>query len=314
MSETAICSIALPAVAEGGVPEWVHILPAGEFSGVDGRGPWRLGDAAAVAAATAVPIAVDINHSTVLAGAKGGDAEAVGWVEHIEARPDGLWARVAWNKRGRELVGDRRYRFLSPEFHHAADGAVLAIRRIALTNNPNLSLTALNQQQEEGGVSKPDTTPAGDAAGRIIGELKTTLAVANDGDLVETVRALKAHADDKVALAHRVERLQGQLAAVLAERVADQVDARIAAGDIVPADRDLYVAMATAMPDQFARQMKAVAGRGTALTKTSVAAGAPPAAGGGKADAQVVAMCTALGISVESYEKTAAAGAEGGAA
>src|SRR5579872_3980623 len=46
----AKCSILIP---EGdGPPEWIELLPAGKFSANDGRGPWTVGDAAKVLAAT----------------------------------------------------------------------------------------------------------------------------------------------------------------------------------------------------------------------------------------------------------------------
>ena len=65
-----------------GVPEWVHLVPAGTFSGTDGRGPYRLDDPAAVIAASmaAGKLALDENHSTDLAGPNGQPAPARGWV------------------------------------------------------------------------------------------------------------------------------------------------------------------------------------------------------------------------------------------
>jgi phage I-like protein len=42
-------------LAGNGAPEWVHLVPAGRFSGVDGRGPYTLADPAAVIAASLPP-------------------------------------------------------------------------------------------------------------------------------------------------------------------------------------------------------------------------------------------------------------------
>lgn len=131
-------NLALPPA--GTAPEWVHILPAGSFSGVDGRGPYKLADAQAVIAASlqhgAIPF--DENHSTQSAAIVGGEAPARGWIDQMQARADGIWAHVDWTNAGRALMEDKSYRFVSPVFKHAESGEVRVIKSVALTNNPNL--------------------------------------------------------------------------------------------------------------------------------------------------------------------------------
>lgn len=41
---------------------------------------------------------------------------AVGWFTSVEVRDDGLWGNVEWNSGGKELLSDKAYKFLSPEF------------------------------------------------------------------------------------------------------------------------------------------------------------------------------------------------------
>ena len=41
------------------------------------------------------------------------------------------------------MIRSREYRYLSPVFQHIGDGRITRILRAALTNNPNLELTAL---------------------------------------------------------------------------------------------------------------------------------------------------------------------------
>ncbi len=131
-------NLALPPA--GTAPEWVHILPAGTFSGVDGRGPYKLTDAQAVIAASlqhgAIPF--DENHATESAALVGGEAPARGWIDQLQMRPDGIWAHVDWTNAGRAIMEDKSYRFVSPVFNHAEDGSVLNIKSVGLTNNPNL--------------------------------------------------------------------------------------------------------------------------------------------------------------------------------
>lgn len=134
-----------------GVPEWIHLAPAGTFSGVDGRGPFRIEDAAAVIAESmkAGKLPVDENHATDLAAGNGGPAPARGWIIAMEARADGIWGRVEWTGTGRGLLEDMAYRGISPVLLTAKDGGrVLRILRAALTNDPNLTLTSLHSRSE----------------------------------------------------------------------------------------------------------------------------------------------------------------------
>lgn len=141
--------IALHAAADAAVPEWVHVLPAGAMTGRDGRafvaGSLPTIIAASLRQAPAKTLPIDYDHQIDLAPKHGGSAPAAGWMTALQARTDGIWARVEWTPRAREKVAAREYRFLSPVFMHTPKGEVLTLLRAALTNNPNLGqLTALN--------------------------------------------------------------------------------------------------------------------------------------------------------------------------
>ena len=129
------------------VPTFVHLLPAGTFSGVDGRGPYKLIDPDAVIAASMADgkLPIDEIHSTMLAATIRAPAPARRWIVAMDSRPDGIWGRVEWTETGTALMNDGAYKGLSPVFDHAKDGTVLRIRNAALTNNPNLTqLTAMH--------------------------------------------------------------------------------------------------------------------------------------------------------------------------
>lgn len=148
----ALCSaFPLPAVDEG-VPEWVHLLPAGEIMTGDGRGPYRVKDAQAVIAASLQAMAgagvIDENHATDLAAPRGEAAPARGWIKELQAREDGIWGRVEWTAAGERLVKGRAYRGISPAIHHRRDGTVEAILRASLVNLPNLRGLATLHQEE----------------------------------------------------------------------------------------------------------------------------------------------------------------------
>lgn len=151
-------STMLPLPGADEAPEWVHLLPAGEFRGVDGRGPYRLRDAAKVITTTAamaggkLRLPLDENHAIDHAMRTGQSSPARGWVVELQARQDGIWGRVEWTPTGKALLRDRAYRGISPVYGHAeADGTVLYLLRAALTNAPNLAqLATLHTQQGTG--------------------------------------------------------------------------------------------------------------------------------------------------------------------
>lgn len=136
-------------------PEWVMLIPAGEFSGRDGRGPFRLARPEAVIGATnelemAAGLPVDYDHATDFAAPKGRPAPAAGWIRELAVRDGALWGRVDWTPHGAMAITSREYRYLSPVFQYNAEGEVTRLLRAGLTNNPNLYLTAISAQAAAG--------------------------------------------------------------------------------------------------------------------------------------------------------------------
>lgn len=126
-------------------PHWVHLIPSGQFSGRDGRGPYTL-DVAAVLAAFAdnkADLPVDFDHQSLTAAEKAGPVPAAGWIKELAVREDGVWGRVEWTPRAAETLANREYRYLSPVFRYEAKtGRVVALVSAGLTNTPNLILRA----------------------------------------------------------------------------------------------------------------------------------------------------------------------------
>jgi phage I-like protein len=171
--------------ALGSRTQLVHLLPAGTFHGRDGRGPYKVVDAGAVilesrehAGRRQMP--VDYDHQIDHAEHNGKPAPAAGWIKALQAKPDGIWGLVDWTERAADQLSKREYRYLSPVFHHQADGTVTRLLRAALTNNPNLDqLTAL-ATTENREMEKP-------------AELRTLLGLPDDAsedDVLAKVREL----------------------------------------------------------------------------------------------------------------------------
>jgi len=121
-----------------GAPEWVRVAPYGSWhhpkAGAFTIGPGNARQMVANAA-RGVDIVVDFEDQT-LTGAK---APAAGWLKQLEARDDGVWARVEWTEQGRAMIEAKQYRYFSPVFAFDAkdprtgERIATALHSVALT-------------------------------------------------------------------------------------------------------------------------------------------------------------------------------------
>lgn len=194
----ATCSILLP----DGAPEWVHLLTLGVIRGRDGR-EWKVTDPQAVVAASAargLDAVIDYEHQTDLAEKNGQPAPAAGWIKEFQVRADGIWGRVDWTAQGAERIRAKEYRYLSPTFVHRKSGEVVAILRAALTNAPDLFLTALATEQDDD--SMEELLKALRAALGLPETATQETALAKVGDLVKSA-ATAASAETALAAARQ---------------------------------------------------------------------------------------------------------------
>ena len=312
-SPIALCSaMPVPASEAGSVPEWVHLLPAGEIRTVDGRGPYRIISLQAIAD-TLKPgerLPIDECHSTDRAVPLGNPAPARGWIVELQARQDGLWGKVEWTGTGRQLMEDRAYRGLSPAVLHDHQKNVLGVLRASLVNNPNLKgLTSLHSEENDM-----------DLKGKLIGLLKLD-SEADDDAVFAAVSAKMNGGDDKPALHSVIESepyvaLQSQLAdtttqltALQSERLRDKaeayVDAALAEGraGLNQTTRELYISLHM----ENAERATALIGAMPKLAGQTHAGDVPSAAddsGLSAADRQVIAL---MGLSEDEYKESLAA-------
>lgn len=332
------------------VPDWIHLVPAGTFRGVDGRGPWRLRDAQAVINASIPPdsnvkLPIDENHAIDVATKAGLPSPARGWIVELQAREDGIYGRVEWNDSGVQLMSDRAYGGISPVFTASkVDGTVLRILRAALTNTPNLTqLDTLNSQQETGmdlasvrkALGLPETADeaaclaaiaanatATSTHSQVLGRIAQAagLDAAAAPDAVVTALQTRQQAGDPKALADQVVSLQTQLTTLQQDtRKKDAtafVDGAIKAGKPIAPLRDHYItrhmADATAVEKEIGALVSINAG-GVAVVLN--AKGEPDGDEATPAEKQVAAK---MGIDpkkmVEHRKKREGAAGNGGAA
>lgn len=148
-------------LSDGKAPEWVELIPAGPtVVGRDGR-TWLFDDLAHQFVQTnfssrAIDLPIDWEHATQRRAPKGEEAPAGAWIKQLEIRNGALWGLADWTPRGQLQVENKEYRFLSPVFDYD-DETKRIVRMVsaALTNIPNLVMTALNQEQLENVPVKP---------------------------------------------------------------------------------------------------------------------------------------------------------------
>lgn len=96
------------------IPDTIHIIPIGEWAH-DAYGPIIINKS------DIREFAMNFNAGVrkgvfITAGHEGfEELPAVGWVQDVEVRDDGLWGTVDWNDKGREALQDKQWKFFSPE-------------------------------------------------------------------------------------------------------------------------------------------------------------------------------------------------------
>lgn len=327
---------ALPEMPTG-APEFVHLIPAGAIRTRDGRGPYRLDDAAAVIAASMpdAPLPIDENHAIDLAAPAGGPSPARGWIMELQARADGVWGRVEWSDTGRALLAERAYRGISPHIVTDRSGRVLAIRRASLVNAPNLTdLATLNAEQE---AHNQETTmdianlrealglpaDADEAAivaaasaaraasqqasmhATVIADIGKAVGAAAGSDATAVLGAVRAAVDPaKMVPAEQVAALQSQLTELMKntarEKATSFIDGAIGAGRVgLKPLRDHYIARHMADPAAVEKEIGAM----PSLHNARPGSVTPPNAQSdalSDEEAQVVAL---MGIDKDAYLK-----------
>lgn len=297
------------------VPDFVHLLPVSDGAAEtnDARGPYFVRDAEAMIAASLAPgqeLQIDENHAEDKLAGTGGKSPALGWITELQARADGIWGRVRWNKFGRELVSERAYRAMSPVIVHDENKTILRILRASLVNRPNFrGLAALNMEttmdpMEE--LAELLGLDAGASPEQLIEAVKAMKAAKADAALAP-VPALQAALPEEITSLHaEIAELTTQLNAVTEGQARNRAEAYVD-GEIrkgrsgVKPSRERFITMHMA----DAANAEAVIG-GLPILGPSGALVTPPAARDGEVslNAAQLEAANALGISAKDYAAT----------
>ena len=158
MKKTSIALLSQALVLTAGAD--VLLVPAGEFTGRDGRPgkglTWKLSDTQGQELAAqlnarhqVVHFNFDYEHQALLSEKNGQPAPASGWATDFEWRAgDGLYAlKVQWTDKAQQMIDGGEYKYISPVIaYDGATGVVSGIVNAALTNIPSLEMSPVATQ------------------------------------------------------------------------------------------------------------------------------------------------------------------------
>nr|DAO38199.1 MAG TPA: hypothetical protein [Caudoviricetes sp.] len=259
----------------------IQLLPYGEFRAVDGRPydapAWYLTEAngrdvADLANQSRTQLVVDYEHQTLYKEQNGQPAPAAGWMRWVEFTPKGLFADVEWTDKAAALIRNREYRYISAVFAYDTQGYVRKLLHAALTNSPALegmdeALAAANMIFNPNKDDDPMIKllqqlfglPEADEAALTAALTALVAAKPQNAALSADVFAQLAEKDTQIAVLTAqkqpaqpdltqyapvsvVQELQGQIAALTAQREADKgaelITAALTAGKLLPAQKE----------------------------------------------------------------------------
>jgi len=197
------------------LPEWIRLLPLGMVELSDSRESFEVDAASLAAMVTAfrsrgVDLVIDYEHQSL----HGERAPAAGWIKDLQARPDGLWAKVEWTRQAREYLLSKEYRYFSPVLRlDPSSRRPLALLHLGLTNVPAIKrLPALVAKW--GGPAGAAVDVAGALGSEDQASMNPGQERGNTMDKVKELLGLGPEANEE-EVAARILEVWGELAAAL---------------------------------------------------------------------------------------------------
>lgn len=238
--------VTLSSASAGGVPEWIKIAPRGPTT-TRTRKPYSF-DPEALAArfnADDVKVPIDFDHGIVRLAASGQRADAIGWIEEMAARDDGLYGRVEWLDAGKAALAARTHRYISPSFPHDEQGNATWIHSVALVTAPDLANMPALADARHDASQKPETS--------MTKTIAAALGLADTADeqaCLSAITTLKAgtvsaevHSQTLATLSTTKDELAELKASIRKGTVDGLLEAALKAKKIVPAQRETFAAL-----------------------------------------------------------------------
>lgn len=253
-----------------------------------------------------------------------------------------MWGRVEWTDKGKAHVAAREYRYVSPVYYYQQDtGDIQAIESVALTNVPNLTGLKALAAREPGlnlftgditmsflktmasvlGITDVEPTEAAveTAARRVmadVGAMKCAMSVMAEaaktddktpGGIAKAVQAIAARAEhpdvSKYVPVETFNTVNAELSRMKAAQSLALVEQGKAEGKISPALEGWAKEAAASDPEAFKKFLASAPDLRPGKVSQTVSAAAPNDAQKTKFDDTAKALCRALGVSEDDYEK-----------
>jgi phage I-like protein len=201
---------------------WYHIVPLGEFRvRHEGKTILQVIDDRAIAAMAkrfleaGEKLLIDFDHFSYDPDKS---SEAAGWIVEVEARSNGLFARVEWTDEGEPAITNKRYRFVSPVWM-PADCEVLANNRlrplrldsVGLTNQPNLKGMQPLSNRSAGDPLKNSPEPKETHSMKKVLSLLSLSPEASEDSAVDALQAVMNRAAEADALKNRADAAEAKV-------------------------------------------------------------------------------------------------------
>lgn len=284
------------AMEPGVIPDWVHLMPGGMIRGRDGRTFYLDNiDSVIRLSMNGADLPVDYDHDVDQPRAAG-PRPAAGWIKELAARKDGLWGRVDWTPRARQLIADREYRYLSPAIHiDAKTKRVMSVLGAGLVHRPNLNLTALNGQEDQ---------IMNDTENSEMGSIRAALglhAQASTADIIAAIRSQTtpdpAEYVPVAAVADLLKDRNRTISTNSMRDAEDKVDRAVLDGYITPAMREWAIALCSQDASSFDAFMESAAPAYAHLSKLQIEDRRSPRSPARHHGGDEASICAQLGLS-----------------
>jgi phage I-like protein len=285
---------------------WLPMVPAGSFTGKDGRS-WVNDNPDAVVANFVKKRPFDIEHSTHIKGPAGEPAPAYGWITKVENRNGEIWGFTEWNSEGKEMIEQKQYAFYSPAFtFDETTKQVLALASSGLTNDPNLNVPALNRK-EDNPMKLPqliiaalgiDAEATAEQAVVAINSLKQDKEVALNRAITPDLNKFIPIETHQVAL-NRAVNAESKLAEIAEQEIEALVQTAIDEGKVAPANKAMYLGLCRSEGgvEQFSEFVKTA----PAIATNSQKKLPKDNQGEQKLEEHELAMCRKMGVSHQDF-------------
>ncbi|WP_311272377.1 MULTISPECIES: phage protease [unclassified Rhizobium] len=283
-------------------PDWIKVAPRGRFTARDGRS-FEIDPELLVSRfkTDGVDLPIDIDHATVKKAMFGDSAPAVGWINQLDARADGLYGKAEWLDEGVRVLTARTHRYISPTLKTDDSGKATWLHSAALVAAPAASMPA---------VASANLTATTKTETNMLKALAVALGLSEDASEASCLSALstlKSRVDPAVhqEALDQVKTLTAKIEdgnkAAHKGKVDTLLEDALKAKKISPAQRDSYEALATSQ-EGFDQVKKLIETLGAGLAASGLD-NRKPADQTATLSAEDRDVMKQLGLSEEDYRK-----------